>query len=267
MEWSKEANESLSKVPFFVRKRVKKRIEEEAASCGASKVRLEHVQACKQKYLKNMEDEVKGYEVETCFGTSGCPNRAIISDDLCERIEKRFSFRNLKKFLKERVKGPLKMHHEFRVSVSDCPNACSRPQIIDLGFIGACRPAVTEQVCTQCGACGEVCKEGAISLKGDGVVIDSSRCLSCGKCIMECPTGTLKEDMKGYRILLGGKLGRHPQLGKELPGIYEPDDAVEMVDMCLDHYQQNCKEGERFGEILNRTGSDWIMEMTLCKEK
>jgi F0F1-type ATP synthase membrane subunit b/b' len=31
MKWTKDAEEALSKVPFFVRKRVRKRVEEEAA--------------------------------------------------------------------------------------------------------------------------------------------------------------------------------------------------------------------------------------------
>ena len=270
MEWTKEAKEAkeaISKVPFFVRKRVKKRVEEQAASSGALKVCLEHVQACKRKYLEHMDVEVKGYDVDISFGASGCRNSAILSDDLPERIEKRLSARNLKKFLEERVKGPLKMHHEFRVSISECPNACSRPQIVDLGLIGACRPVVTEQTCNRCGACEEVCRENAISLEGNFPIIDPSRCLSCGKCIDLCPTGTLKEGNKGYRLLLGGKLGRHPRLGKELPDIYEPEDAVKMADTCLDHYQKNCKEGERFGEVLDQTGWDWITEERKCEKE
>ncbi|MBU1209307.1 MAG: PCP reductase family protein [Proteobacteria bacterium] len=40
MKWNAEANEAISKVPFFVRKRVKKRVEEEAARCGSTGVRF-----------------------------------------------------------------------------------------------------------------------------------------------------------------------------------------------------------------------------------
>ena len=259
MEWTEKANDALSRVPFFVRKRVRKRVEEEAVRSGALEVQLEHVQACKRKYLDNMENEVTGYQVETCFGASGCPNRAVLWDDLSKKIEKRLSGRNLKKFLKERVKGPLKMHHEFRVSISDCPNACSRPQIVDIGLIGAGKPRISGEECNQCGECAEVCKEDAISFVEDLPVVDYSKCLSCGKCLTVCPTGTLEEDTKGYRIQLGGKLGRHPRLGRELPGIYGLEDTLKVVDGCLDHYQENCREGERFGEILNRTGRNFLL--------
>jgi len=254
MKWSNEANEALSKVPFFVRKRVRKRVEEEAAGREADEVILEHVRTCQKRFLNKMEDEVRGFQVETCFGQTGCPNRAVNSDGLPERLEKNLSKRNMKSFLKERVNGPLKMHHEFRISVSDCPNACSRPQIFDIGLIGACRPEVTVEPCTQCEACVEACKEDAVSIKDDLPVVDDSKCLFCGQCARVCPTGTLQEGAKGYRILVGGKLGRHPKLGTELPGIYKAEDVLNVVDRCLDHYQRHCLRGERFGVILERTG-------------
>ena len=120
--------------------------------------------------------------------------------------------KEIRSFLEERVDGPLKLHHEFRVSVSDCPNACSRPQIVDVGLIGARRPGVREEPCTRCLACVETCREDAVEVSDDGRPprIDSDKCVWCGQCIDVCPTGTLEEDAAGYRLLVGGKLGRHP---------------------------------------------------------
>ena len=43
MRWTKEADKAVSKVPFFVRKKVRKRVEEEAARQGAAEVSLDHV--------------------------------------------------------------------------------------------------------------------------------------------------------------------------------------------------------------------------------
>lgn len=196
----------------------------------------------------------KGYQVETCIGQSGCPNRAVSWDDLPRQIEARLGQSNLKSFLKERVAGPLKPHHQFRVSIADCPNACSRPQIADLGLIGARQPEVSDTPCSQCGACVEVCREGAISLREAGVAVDVSKCLHCGQCLNVCPTGTLREAARGYRIQVGGKLGRHPRLAMELPGIHGPTEALRIVDRCLDHYQRYSRRGERFGEVLERAG-------------
>ena len=75
MRWTKEA---LARTPFFVRKRV----EEEAANRKAGEVTLEHVCTCQKMFLNRMEDEVKGFQVETCFGSTGCTSRGVNSDGL-----------------------------------------------------------------------------------------------------------------------------------------------------------------------------------------
>ena len=252
MKWTDEANEAISKVPFFVRKRVRKRVEEEAGRAGSSVVTLEHVKTCQKRFLTQMEDEVKGCQVEACFGTSGCPNRAVDFEDFAKRLEERLAKRDLRSFLKEKVQGPLKLHHEFRISISECPNACSRPQISDIGLIGARSPKISSEPCIQCEACVDICREGAIILAGKWPVINFGRCVSCGQCISSCPTRTLQEDKKGFRIQVGGKLGRHPRLAQELPGIHAPEEAFKIIEKCLDYFQNHCQKGERFGEILVR---------------
>jgi anaerobic sulfite reductase subunit C len=252
MKWDKEAEKALGRVPFFVRKRVKKRVEEEPRAEKAKTVNMDHMNACRKRFLTNMEQEVKGFGIETCFGAGGCPNRACHVDDLPERIEKVLRGKDLKGFLKEKVDGPLKMHHEFRVSLSDCPNGCSRPQIADFGLLGAEKPSVSDASCSGCDACVKVCRENAVTLRGETVQIDDSKCVACGQCIKVCPTGTLVSKEKGYRILLGGKLGRHPRLGKEQPSIYTANQVLEALDGSLNHYKRFSVCGERFGEILER---------------
>ena len=252
MKWTDEAQKLLSRVPFFVRGKVRERVEEAAARCGAREVTPMHVDQCKKRFLSSMDQEVRGFRVETCFGPSGCPNRAVVSGDLPNDIEQELSRRNLRAFLQERVKGPLKLHHELRVSISDCPNACSRPQIADIGLIGACTPAVGPEPCSSCGACVEVCQEKALSLQNGSPKIDRSKCVACGQCVKACPVGALIVGSRGHRVLLGGKLGRHPRLAEEQPGIHRAEGILEILDNCLNLYHQNCLKGERFGEILER---------------
>jgi anaerobic sulfite reductase subunit C len=254
MKWTNEAEGTVSRVPFFIRKRVRKRVEEEAERQGCSLVTLGHVTACQQRFLSSMDAEVKGFQVEACFGPTGCPNAVATSPDLVQKLEQQLETRHFREFLKEKVQGPLKMHHEFRVSLSTCPNACSRPQIVDFGIIGALRPEFSDESCTRCGACVEACREHAITLAEfpDNPVIDFERCLACGQCIKACPTGTLMEGEKGYRVMVGGKLGRHPQLGRELPGILSEEDLPAVLDRILDHYQEYNEKGERLGEVLKQ---------------
>jgi anaerobic sulfite reductase subunit C len=259
MKWSEAAQHAVSQAPFFVRKRIRKRVEEEATRLGAREVGLEHVNACRQRMMNHMEDEIRGYRLETCFGFRGCPHTACANPELLKAIEQELVARDLKAFLKSRVQGPLRFHHEFRVSISGCPNACSQPQIVDIGLIGARRPRPGATSCNKCGACVAICKEDAIAMAEDpGVppVIDERRCLCCGQCLSVCPTGLLEEDAIGFRVLLGGKLGRHPQLAKELPGILALQDILLIVKKSLDLYMQHNASGERFGDILQRTGVD-----------
>ncbi len=76
MKWSIEAEAAVKKVPFFVRKKVRSRIENEAATAGKKSVSLADVKATQARFLSNMSSEIKGYQLDTCFGAGGCPNRA-----------------------------------------------------------------------------------------------------------------------------------------------------------------------------------------------
>lgn len=258
MKWMPEAEDAIKKVPFFVRKRVRARVEKQSAEAGKQVVSLADVKATQARYLSSMSSQIKGYQIEACFGPGGCPNRASISDPLLARIEAEVKKSDLLGFLRRTVKGDLRFHHEFRITLADCPNACSRPQIKDIGIIGACAPVVTEAPCLMCEACADACREDAVILdhEKEVPVIDDDLCLKCGKCVPVCSTGTLTEACRGYRVQLGGKLGRHPQLARELPGIYDENTVMKIVKDCLRFYKDNSKDGERFGQILTPADFD-----------
>jgi len=261
MQWDKDAEQAMTKVPFFVRKRVKKRVEAEAEQDGAARVTMAHVTACRQRYLHHQEDEVQGFTVETCFGESGCPNRIETGEELSQRLEALLRAHNLREFMQSRVSGTLKLHHEFRITLADCPNACSRPQIVDIGLISASLPKPGDSPCSECGACLAACREEGITLTGPeepGPHFDWQRCLACGQCARACPTGTIACGLSGFRILLGGKLGRHPQLGRELSGIFSAETTLAIIDSCLTHFKAENRHGERFGEVLNRTSLGFL---------
>jgi len=253
MKWTPEAEAAVKKVPFFVRKKVKARIEKEASQAGKHIVDLIDVKATQKRYLTSMASEVKGYQLETCFGPNECPHRANPSDHLINQIEDVLNAADLLTFLKAHIKGDLKFHHEFRVVLADCPNACSQPQIKDVGIIGASSPVLTGQPCTLCEACVDECREQAILLGDSGPVIDDGRCIHCGKCVAVCDSGTLVQGSKGFRVQLGGKLGRHPQLARELPGIYSENEVLKIIQWCLEYYKQHSKAGERFAEIFTES--------------
>lgn len=252
MKWTSEAETAIKKVPFFVRKKVRARVEKEAQAAGKNVISLSEVKATQKRYLRRMDSEIKGYQIDTCFGPNGCPNRANIADGLMEKVENLLKHADLLSFLRQSVKGDLKFHHEFRVTLAECPNACSQPQIKDVGIIGAAVPCTTDQECSRCGACVESCKEDAIALEdnNDAPVIDFELCLKCGQCMDVCPTATLETDDKGFRVQLGGKLGRHPRLARELPGIYTEAQVLSILKDCLALHKRLSTGGKRFAEIL-----------------
>ncbi len=254
MKWSEEAENAIKKVPFFIRKKIRKRVEEYASQKAKLSVELSDVIELKKQFLSSggMEKDIKGYEVSTCFGSAGCTNVANTCKDLANDIEEIISKENILGFLKNNVKGDIKFHHEFRIALSDCPNACSRPQIVDIGIIGAVVPSLSEEECLLCNACADICDESAIYFrdKADKPSIDYNKCVMCGKCVDICESHTIKKGKKGFRVLLGGRLGRHPRLGIEISGIKNYDEVLEIVIKCIKFYKDNSKNGIRFADIL-----------------
>lgn len=258
MQWNDEAEAAIRKVPFFVRKKVRARVERDAGKKGKTLITLAEVKRTQQRYLTGMNKEVKGWQLDACFGPSGCPNAVPADQGLVAKIESVLQQADILGFLKSKGISDLKFHHEFRVTVAECPNACSQPQIKDIGIIAASRPAISGEECSACQACVDACKENAIELTDDPAAprIDMQRCLACGQCMPACPTGTLVTGIVGYRVQLGGKLGRHPQLARELPGLYDQNAVLDIIQDCLDVYKSKSRRGERFGEILQMTDFD-----------
>ena len=147
---------------------------------------------------------------------------------------------------------PLLSHHRFRASVSGCPNACSQPQIHDVGVIGRAPVAVAADLCQGCGECLLACREDAISTEGR-LQIRVGRCLGCGDCVRACPTGALSLAAGGCRVLAGGKLGRHPSLGQEVLACGATDAVAALLARFLGVLQSHGRPGERLGEVLARS--------------
>ena len=264
MTWDREAEESLRRVPFFVRQRVRKKVEDEVTAAGRKRVTRADLEKSKRRHLKRLGEGVKGYSLEACFGSSGCDNAVVASADLVSNLESLLEKADLLTFLRSHLGDRLKLHHQLRVTVADCPNCCSQPQIKDIGIIGQAQITWDTEECITCGECEVACEESAILLK-DGVLvsIDEELCIQCGAGARVCPTDAISTTASTYKVLVGGKLGRHPQLAYELTTDLDVEQVLDLVGVIVGFYKSYAKSGERLGALINRIGWEQFREKVL----
>lgn len=188
--------------------------------------------------------------LEMCRGARSCPNACLDPRPLLEGLEPLAAAA-----APESPLPPADGHHRhrFTISLSLCPNACSRPQIADIGIIGAAAPTVTTLPCAGCRECAAACPEGACRVTEDPRPVIGAACINCRQCVRACPLGTLTSGVRGYRLLLGGRLGRHPNLARELAGIHSAAETLDMIERVLSWYTPRAGEG-RLGDLMTRAG-------------
>ncbi|MDO5845366.1 MAG: 4Fe-4S dicluster domain-containing protein [Methanocorpusculum sp.] len=162
-------------------------------------------------------DEV--VNVTACLGTQNCKYAVIDSLSLARKLDEKF-------FGKE-------MPVKVRISVSGCPNGCMSERLNEIGITGLRRPVRNMGMCTGCGTCGHYCKEHAIQIVNGRLVMTNSACMLCGFCVHACPYQYINFDEPRYLITLGGKRGRHPQIGRTFFIAKSEDDVVAIVDKIV----------------------------------
>lgn len=265
--WNKEAMERLQKVPFFLRKKVKSVVEDFTAENGIGTITSDHLEDARRKFFarvsrneagkemgraeENPCEENRLYELTMCRGSKlGCPFSLEDSEDLEKSLREALDESSYIGNLEKSVEGLLLPHHRFKISASACPNSCSQPQIKDIGIQALSFPALSQNECLQCGRCVESCAEAALVLNDTGPLIDREKCIGCGVCHQLCPSGTIAKGKKGYRVLLGGRLGRHPKLGAPLDGLFSVERIRELLRTCLEEMEKRSSHGKRLGEIM-----------------
>jgi anaerobic sulfite reductase subunit C len=196
-----------------------------------------------------MSEAEKGYEVSGCFGFDSCTNALTASSHLLSSLEKILEEEKLTQFLISKVGPKLKAHHKFKVCLSECPNACSQIHICDFALHGVVKISVNPKACSFCGSCVEACEEGAIELTEFGPMIKEELCVGCGHCIKVCPESALNEEFKGYKVYLGGKLGRHPRLATFL-GYFQAEEIPKLFYKILELYKNIIKREKDSGQLL-----------------
>jgi len=158
--------------------------------------------------------------ITTCPGTERCRLANIATGEILGKLD--------------RVHFGKDMPIRVRIAVSACPNGCTSERLSEIGITGLRQPIRNEGKCTGCGTCAHTCKEGAIVMVNGRLTLDKMKCMECGMCIDSCPFHIIKGTVPHYLITVGGRRGRHPQLGRELIRVSSEEAAVEIVSRVVD---------------------------------
>ncbi|MFW6161288.1 MAG: 4Fe-4S binding protein [Planctomycetota bacterium] len=271
LKWDPEAEAALAKAPFFVRPLARRKVEQRVRERGADRVTLADVREGEARFRAVAGDKpdaelarlmpranepgAQTVVVEVCHcEVSGCPNVVIQPAEWKDAIEHWAGERGVHERLRQRIEGPRVLHHhKLRISISGCPNGCSRPQIADVGLMGRADPLVAPERCDACGACARACPDGAIDVE-DRPVFDREVCLGCAVCRNACPNEAIALTEPAVTILMGGKLGRHPHLADVVGTAHAPCQIVRCLGEISARFLAQAAPGERFADFWIRTG-------------
>lgn len=204
---------------------------------------------------------MNAYKIKICKRENGCRNAVYNEIKIVDEIVSMFECMNYTGFIKGEIQGSVKSHHQFKVTISCCPNSCPMPQIVDVGLVAATPVMVSNEPCSNCKSCLETCLEDAIIL--DEIVgpkILHDRCVYCAKCAGNCPTGTITTKEAGFRIMVGGKLGRHARLALELPGIFPKEKALLVLQNSINLFIENYSRVNRFGDLFSIYNENMVLK-------
>ena len=152
--WDADADAALARAPFFVRPLARRKVEQMVRERGDSHVRLGDVEEAQSRFREvskgKSDDELEklvpqpnqaGAEmviVDTCHcQLSNCPNTLLDPRPWQQAVEAWVRDASVNERLRGLVGGDkILFHHKLRISISGCPNGCSRPQIASFGIVG-----------------------------------------------------------------------------------------------------------------------------------
>ncbi len=194
--------------------------------------------------------KMEPYSINICRGLTGCPSAVGPSLELKQGVEKVFERIQFNEIFQKAYSGNIQRHKQFKLAISCCPNGCSMPHIADIGIIFAGPVEVTNNPCSKCMACAKICQEKAISCEKEQPTISKEKCLFCSKCADVCGSGTIKKSDIGFRILVGGKLGRHPRLATEFKEIFSLEQTLIITENAANLFLANIPAIKRFAELF-----------------
>jgi dissimilatory sulfite reductase (desulfoviridin) alpha/beta subunit len=207
-------------------------------------IHLNHVDNVKNELLEGgVFTGVCGPRVRTvtaCQGNAICPSGCIDTYPLAEAISERYFGQELP--------------HKFKFGITGCQNNCLKAEENDFGIKGGYVITWQKDLCTFCGVCVKACRESAIEINNDVLVLHEEKCNNCGRCVKSCPMDAWGGE-SGYILSFGGTFGNLIAKGNEiLPVIHDTETLFRVADAALSFFTEYAKPSERFRVAVDRAG-------------
>jgi GMP synthase-like glutamine amidotransferase/ferredoxin len=221
----------------------------QSATVQAAATHAEETQASHERSASGSQS---AYTIALCRGKGSCSFGLVTLEPIREAIETVIADSPWNAFVASARGGRIRPHDMLRIALSACPNGCSQPQIQDIGLIAALRPREVASHCTGCGLCEKTCREAAILFQDGRAVNRPETCLACGECARVCPAHAIICEPMGFRLLLGGRMGRHPVWATELSGLVAQEKIPDLFQNLLRLLLRESRQGEPPRKVLAR---------------
>lgn len=158
------------------------------------------------------------------------------------------------------LKRPISNHHKFTVSLAGCANGCVHPETRAFGLSGVVKPMINDNECSECYLCVDGCKQNAIILRRGHPEIDDAVCDYCGHCIKVCPKLVFEPEETGFRVFVGGRLGRFHQPGFVLFRFTDKATVMKALGAVTSLIKDKATGEESITDIIKRLGVAPIYE-------
>jgi len=159
--------------------------------------------------------------------------------------------------------------HKFKIAVGGCPNNCVKPNLNDLGIVGAEVPNYDSALCRGCKKCQmeAACPIRAARLTDGKLAIDPALCNNCGRCVAKCPFHCADTGTYGWKIYIGGRWGKQVSHGQLLDKVFtNKQEVLDTVEKAILLFRAEGLPGERFADTISRIGFDRAQELMLGGE-